>query len=81
MPKLKPSPMEEKRGAIRDYISGGMARYSIGYEELAAVAGISSRTLYNRMEKPETFTIEELMRIFKKLNISLKIYRKDEDLV
>ena len=71
MPKLKPSPMEEKRGAIRDYISGGMARYSIGYEELAAVAGISS----------ETFTIEELMRIFKKLNISLKIYRKDEDLV
>ena len=70
-----------ERQRFYDYISGGMARYSIGYEELAAVAGISSRTLYNRMEKPETFTIEELMRIFKKLNISLKIYRRDEDLV
>lgn len=81
MPKLKPSPIEEKRAVIRDYISGGMARYGIGYEELAIIARMSSRTLYNRMEKPETFTLDELIRIFNRLNISMRIYRKEEDLV
>ena len=66
---------------IRDYISGGMARYGMDYEKLAAVAGMTSRTLYNRMEKPETFRLDELMRIFNKLNISMRIYRKEEDLI
>lgn len=81
MPKLKPSPMEEKRRIIRDCIAGGMERYGVSQKELAVTARIGDRTLYRRLEKPETFTLEELMLIFKKLHISFLICRKDEDLV
>ncbi|MBP3543467.1 MAG: helix-turn-helix domain-containing protein [Lachnospiraceae bacterium] len=81
MPKLKPSPIEEKRAMIRGCIAGGMARHGMDYEKLATVAGISSRTLYSRMKKPETFRLDELMRISSKLNIPMKIGDRAEDLV
>lgn len=81
MPPKKPSPMELKRGIIRDYIIGGMARYGVSKDELAVVARMSKRNLYNRLDAPETFTVEELMAVFKKLHISFKIYRQDEDLL
>ena len=38
--------------------------------ELAIAAGVSSKSMYNRLEKPEEFRIKELVKVAKKLNVS-----------
>lgn len=44
---------------------------NIKTKELAIAAGVSSKCMYNRLEKPEEFRIKELMKVAKKLNVSL----------
>ncbi len=79
MSKFK-NKFEETRGIIRDYIQGGMAKKNLKPKDMAAIAHITERTWYSRMKQPETFTLKELIPVLIKLDISIKIYRKDEDL-
>lgn len=53
------------RAVIRKY----MDLYNVGYDELAKALCCSRRTLFNRMEHPDSFRLDELKAIRKRLQI------------
>lgn len=50
----------------------------LGYEnsDLAKIAGVSERTIANRLRQPESFTIEQLRLLCKKLHIEIVVNSK-----
>lgn len=56
-------------------IKGNIMKYkaleNVKTKELAVAAGISFKCMYSRLEKPEEFRIKELIKVAKKLNVSL----------
>lgn len=70
MPKLKPSEAELKNRTVRGLILKNMEVCNIKEEELACKAMFTSRTLRNKMKRPETFTLRELRAICKALNFT-----------
>mgnify|MGYP006990039307 CR=1 FL=1 len=48
---------------IREVVDGGMARLNIKTKELASKTGINEYTLYKRRRQPETFTIQEFLKV------------------
>lgn len=56
-------------------IKGNIMKYktleNVKTKELAIAAGVSFKCMYSRLEKPEEFRIKELMKVAKKLNVSL----------
>ncbi len=81
MPKLKPSQMEETRRKIMAPIVGGMTRYGLTPEDMAALCGVSLPTWYSRIKKPEEFSAGELIRIFKRLKIKFKFESEEIEIV
>lgn len=67
MPKLRPSDAENARRVVRAQISAGKELNGVESDELAAAAGFTTRTLNNKMEHPETFSLGELQRIAQRL--------------
>ena len=49
------------------------AYYGIENADLATVAGVSERTMANRYNQPEQFTVEQLVRLCKKLKFEIVI--------
>lgn len=70
MPKLKPSELEEANRIIRACIAGNMERLAISDEELAKRLGVTRPTIYNKKNRPETFTAKELCRLSNILKFS-----------
>lgn len=58
-------------------LKGNIMKYKaledINTKELAVAAGVSFKCMYARLEKPEEFRIKELLKIAKKLNVSLNV--------
>lgn len=56
-------------------IKGNIMKYktleNVKTKELAIAAGVSFKCMYSRLEKPEEFRIKELLKVAKKLNVSL----------
>ena len=47
--------------------------YGIENADLATAAGVSERTMANRYKQPEHFTVEQLVRLCKKLKFEIVI--------
>ena len=47
--------------------------YGVENADLATAAGVSERTMANRYNQPEQFTIEQLFRLCKKLKFEIVI--------
>ena len=60
MPKLKPSPQEERNRIVRACIASGQERQAITDEFLAEHLGIGISTFRKRKSHPELFTLGEL---------------------
>lgn len=54
---------DERLGYIREVVDGGMARRNMKTKELAIKTGINENTLYKRRRQPETFTLDEFLKV------------------
>lgn len=70
MPKLKPNPTEESSRVVRACIAGNMELYAVNEELLAAKMGRTVKTVQNRREKPENYTLGELWAAAKVLKLT-----------
>ena len=60
MPKLKPGIQEERNRIVRSCIRGNQERYGVSDDQLASRIGVVTRTVQNRRDRPENFTLKEL---------------------
>lgn len=70
MPKLKPNPTEEASRVVRACISSNMELYAISEETLAIKTGVTKRTVQNRRDRPENYTLGELWTLAKTLKLT-----------
>lgn len=70
MPKLKPNPTEESSRVVRACISSNMELYAISEDLLAAKTGVTTRTIQNRRNRPENYTLGELWVLSKTLKLT-----------
>lgn len=70
MPKLKPSSTEEASRVVRACISSNMELYAVSESFLASKMGVTTRTVKNRHDRPENYTLEELWAIAKTLKLT-----------
>ena len=54
---------DERLDYIREVVDGGMARRNMKTKDLAVRTGINESTLYKRRRKPETFTLDEFLKV------------------
>lgn len=71
MPKLKTPPEEIQNHTIIANIKYGMEMTGVTTEELALTMRTSMKTVYARFKRPETFRLQELRAVSRKLHISL----------
>lgn len=69
MPRTSISINERYNKKITCVIKSYMYMYDVDVPELATSAKVCKDTMYRRLQKPETFTIDELRRIVRKLRI------------
>ncbi len=69
MPKLKPNPIEESSRVVRACVSNNMNLYGISEDVLATKLGVTKRTVQNRRDRPENYTLEELWSLSKALKL------------
>lgn len=67
MPRLQPSQTEESRRTVRACMSSNMDLYNVSEDLLAAKMGVTKRTVQNRRDRPENYTLEELWAVAKTL--------------
>ena len=60
MPKLKPSPLEEKRRIVRSCMAKYQALYAVSDADLAKAMHVTVKTVQNRRRNPEMFRLKEL---------------------
>ncbi|MDP4153283.1 MAG: hypothetical protein Q8865_07600 [Bacillota bacterium] len=69
MPRLAKSDNQKRN----DYLLGTMAKQQIIYDlpnqSLSLPMGVSRKTVYNRLNDPDKFTLAELRMLIKKLHI------------
>ena len=70
MPKLKPNAMEESSRIVRACISNNMELYAISDDLLARRMGVTKRTVQNRRDRPENYTLKELWDLNKTLKLT-----------
>lgn len=70
MPALKPSPTEAASRVVRACISNNMELYAVSEDILAAKTGVTKRTVQNRRDKPENYTLGELWIVAKTLKLT-----------
>ena len=72
---------DPRLGYMREAVSGGMSRKKISVKEMAKKLGISESSMYKRRDHPETFTIQEFLKIWDILqpdeSFEKKVLRKD----
>lgn len=70
MPKLKPSPQEERNRIVRSCIAANQERYAISDEFLAEHLAMSLATFKKRKSHPGAFTLDELQYLSKYLKFT-----------
>ena len=70
MPKLKPNPTEEASRVVRSCITGNMELHAISEDLLAVKMGVTKRTVQNRHDRPENYTLQELWAVSKTLKLT-----------
>lgn len=70
MPKLKPSPQEERNRIVRACIASGQERQAISDEFLAEHLAMSLATFKKRKAHPDAFTLAELQILSKHLKFT-----------
>ena len=70
MPRLKPNPTEEASRVVRSCISSNMELYAVSEELLATKMGRTEKTVQNRWERPENFTLGELWAVAKAVKLT-----------
>lgn len=70
MPKLKPSKTEVQNRKTRAVINYGMSKEAVTDNELAKRICRTNRTVRNKKQQPETFTLEELRILIKVLKLN-----------
>ncbi len=70
MPKLKPNPIEESSRVVRACVSNNMSLYGISEDMLATKLGVTKRTVQNRQDRPENYTLEELWGLSRALKLT-----------
>ena len=70
MPKLKPSPQEDRNRIVRACIAGNQERYAITDEFLAEHLGISISTFRKKKTHPETFDLIDIQMLSKYLKFT-----------
>lgn len=67
MPKLQPNQKEESRRIVRACMSSNMELYDVSEDILAKRIDVTKRTVQNRRDRPENYTLEELWAVAKAL--------------
>lgn len=70
MPKLKPSPLEERNRIIRAIIAGNQERYSISDEFLAEHLNMSLTTFRKKKARPANFDLMDVHTLAKHLKFT-----------
>lgn len=70
MPKLKPNPTEEASRVVRACIRGNMELYAVSEELLATKTGVTKKTVQNRRDRPENYTLGELWVLARTLKLT-----------
>lgn len=70
MPKLKPNPTEESSRVVRSCIAGNMELYAVSEDLLAAKMGRTVKTVQNRRDRPENYTLAELWAVARTLKLT-----------
>lgn len=70
MPKLKPSPQEERNRIVRACIVGNQERYAITDEFLAEHLGMTVLTFRKKKNRPETFDLCDIQILSKHLKFT-----------
>ncbi len=65
--RFNPTYEDHIRGLVKQY----QAKYRISPDEFATLCCLSRATYYSRMKSPRDFTLDELLRLCKVLNMSL----------
>lgn len=73
MPKVTLIPGSEWKEELTKCIKGKAAYYGMSLGEVADIAGINPRTMSNRYNQPEWFTLEQVIRLCKQLKIEVVI--------
>lgn len=71
MPKV--NLFTNKYADIGNTIKAKSKYMGVSVEDTAAIAGVSIRTMSNRYNSPEMFTVEQLARLCKRLKIEIVI--------
>lgn len=70
MPKISPNEKEQCRRVVKACISSNMDLYHIDENEIALKLGFTTRTLRNKRECPDTFTVAELWKLSRLLKFT-----------
>lgn len=70
MPKLKPSPQEERNRIVRACIAANQERYNITDEFLAEHLGMTALTFRKKKKRPETFDLMDIQNLSKYLKFT-----------
>lgn len=70
MPKLKPTQTEEASRVVRACITGNMELHAVNEDLLATKMGVTKRTVQNRHDRPENFTLGELWALSRTIKLT-----------
>ena len=73
MPKVVLIKGNEWKEELVKCIKGKAGYYGLDLTDLASVAGINKRTFSNRYHQPEFFTLEQIVKLCKRLKLELVV--------
>ena len=66
MPKLRMTDSQVQDALLRQAIKGSAGYFMLSVNEQAEIAGCTRATWYRRLNRPETFTVDELRSMIRK---------------
>ena len=76
MPKVVLIPEEKGKEELVRIIKSKLSYYGMYQKDLAAELNVVEKTITNRFDRPELFTLQELMRLCKRLKVEVVITEK-----
>ncbi len=76
MPKVVLIPEDKTKEQMLRCIDSKLAYYGMCKKDLAKAMDVSGKTVTNRYNQPELFTLKELLRICKRLKIEMILTEK-----
>ncbi len=76
MPRVKLFSEKENKEELVRTIKSKLTYYGRYQQDLAKIMGVSEKTVTNRLQKPEYFTLQELIKICGYMKIEIAITEK-----